>query len=348
MVDTDGKVYRIISHSRVAYHAGRSMWGSRTSLDNRSVGIEIVGYHNKSFTTAQYVATRELIEQIQSIYRVPDSRVLPHSMVAYGAPNRWHKRSHRGRKRCAMLLAQPSVRQKLGLTSGPSYDPDQKSGRLVQADPYLQKVLFGSQPEQLTAVRHFTTTDAQVISADRSAWDIARDQYKSSDVTYILPDGTRKTGNQISDWGAMQPGTRVVFGGTAAPSSTVANLPPSYGINQPGEGVQTIGTDGSSARDIAGDEYNQKSVIYFLTNGQVRRGDELSATEINSLGRGTRLLVGYVHGGYISAKRSAFDVCGDRWNAPTTYYRLSDGSFKTGDTLSERAIPSKAMVFFEN
>ena len=146
----------------------------------------------------------------------------------------------------------------------------------------------------------------------------------------------------------MQPGTRVVFGGGATPSSTVSNLPPSYGLNRAGEGVQTIGTDGTSARDIAGDEYNQKSVIYFLTNGQVRRGDELSAAEFSKLGKGTRMLVGYVHGGYISAKRSAFDVCGDRWNAPTTFYRLSDGSFKRGNTLSERAIPSKAIVFFEN
>ena len=99
-VNTDGHIYRIIRKERVAFHAGRSMWRGRTNIDNSSLGIEVVGYHNKSITNAQYKALRELLQQLQSIYNIPDSRVLSHSMIAYGAPNRWHKRSHRGRKRC--------------------------------------------------------------------------------------------------------------------------------------------------------------------------------------------------------------------------------------------------------
>ncbi|MDO5320667.1 MAG: hypothetical protein Q4G65_18740, partial [bacterium] len=62
----------------------------------------------------------------------------------YGAPNTWHKQKHRGRKRCGMLFAMPSVRTKLGLKARPKYDPDVNAKRLVQADPYLASILYGS------------------------------------------------------------------------------------------------------------------------------------------------------------------------------------------------------------
>jgi N-acetyl-anhydromuramyl-L-alanine amidase AmpD len=149
MIDRDGHVYRIIYRSRLAYHAGRSMWEGRTNLDLASIGIEMVGYHNKSITTAQTSALKELLAQLQRIYHIPDERVLTHSMVAYGSPNRWHRKSHRGRKRCGMCFARRSLRLQLGLERQPLHDPDVKAGRLVNGDPYLAKVLFGSSKEQV-------------------------------------------------------------------------------------------------------------------------------------------------------------------------------------------------------
>ena len=50
-----------------------------------------------------------------------------------------------------------------------------KAKRLVNADPYLAKVLYGSAKEQLRAATHFQGDAALVISPTRSAWDIARD-----------------------------------------------------------------------------------------------------------------------------------------------------------------------------
>ena len=85
LVDTKGKVYRIVEHSRVSHHAGVSMWNKLSSLNKYSVGIEVAGYHNKPVTNAQLKAIKELVAQLQSIYRVPDSRVLSHSMVAFKA-----------------------------------------------------------------------------------------------------------------------------------------------------------------------------------------------------------------------------------------------------------------------
>ena len=212
LVDTRGKVYRVIHKKRVAMHAGRSMWRGQTNLDNHAIGIEVVGYHNKDITSAQYRALKNLVAELQSIYRVPDDHVLTHSMVAYGAPNRWHKKSHSGRKRCGMLFAKKSVRRKLGLDGEPTFDPDVTAGRLTVGDPYLAKVLYGSAREQESAVTRFSGSDACVISKGRSAWDIARDKYKSAETTYVFPDGTEKRGNKVRNWKKIPVGTKVPVG----------------------------------------------------------------------------------------------------------------------------------------
>ena len=142
-VTEDGTVYRIVDRDREAFHAGRSMWEGKEDVDKYSVGIECVGYHDKEMPVVQLRAIAALVKELQSMYGIPDHRVVCHSHVAYGAANKWHKFKHRGRKRCGMLFAMPSVRRQLGLSTRPAYDPDTKAGRLRQADAYLQKVLYG-------------------------------------------------------------------------------------------------------------------------------------------------------------------------------------------------------------
>ena len=78
------------------------------------------------------------------MYRLRDERVATHSMVAYGAPNKWQKKKHRGRKRCGMLFAMPSVRKILELKVRMTSDPDVRAKRLTVGDPYLEKVLYGT------------------------------------------------------------------------------------------------------------------------------------------------------------------------------------------------------------
>jgi len=333
LIGTDGHVYRIINKHRIAMHAGRSMWNGRTNLDLTSVGIEVSGYHNRDITSAQYAALRELVSQIQKIYNIPDEKVLTHSMVAYGSPNRWHKSSHRGRKRCGMLFAKHDVRKKLGLDKQPLFDPDVKAGRLVNADPYLAKILYGSAREQLKASTRFQGNDAMVISSKRSAWDIARDKYKSAETLYIFLDGKKLSGKEIKDWKAIQAGTRVI-------------LSDSQSANEP-EGLTIIGKDGDTATDIAGVEVRAASTIYFLKDGRVRQGSELSEKTVKELPSGTRILVGYVHGGYITSKRCAFDICGDKWNLSSTFYRFKDGSVKSGNSVNQKSLNPQTMVFFQ-
>ncbi len=329
-VDTDGKIYRVISRDRVAFHCGRSMWAGRTGIDDYAIGIEVVGYYNRSITTAQYKSLKELVTALQKIYKVPDAKVLTHSMVAYGTPNRWHPRSHRGRKRCGMLFARDTVRAKLGLTRKPAYDPDVKARRLVVADPYLAKILYGR--EKVTRVYSAgSAAKSNIISKNMSAWDIARDKYNSSDTVYVFPDGKRKTGKEIRNWKSMPAGTKVLVNN---PNENVA------------EGVQEIGSS-AFARDIAGDDYNKKTTFYFFANGSYKTGDKLTAKDFNSMSKGTRVLVGYVYGGRVTAKKSAFDICGKRWNFPSTFYLLADGGLKSGSQINERAIPRSAHIFYQ-
>ncbi len=328
-IDEVGRIYNIISRRRVAFHAGRSMWQGRTNLDDYSIGIEVVGYHNKPITTAQYKALKELLSWLQGIYRVPDDKVLTHSMIAYGAPNRWHKKPHRGRKRCGMQFAQRSVRYKLGLSEQPLYDPDVKAGRLIIADYQLARALYGSAQETDTASRSV----GNVIAEGRSAWDIAGYKYNNPDTTYVFPDGRTVKGNTIKSWSSIPAGTTVTVGKYSAKEKTFP-------------GMRMVGRDGKTARDIIGDASGSKTTIYLLPDGAVKRGDELNVTNLDGLPEGTRVVTNYIYGGYITSRRSAFDICGPQWNAATTFYVFADGVMESGDTVDERQMPKNTLVLY--
>ena len=113
-----------------------------------------------------------------------------------------------------------------------------------------------------------------------------------------------------------------------------------------GEGPQVIGRDGKNAWDIAAGAFDDADTIYFLVNGQVKQGNQLSRGELDTLPTGTRVLVGYAHGGLLTARRRAFDVVGPQWNLASTYYRFPDGSIRSGADVDDKSIPDRTMVFF--
>ena len=143
-VTEEGEIYRIVDRDREAFHAGRSMWNGKENVDKFSIGIECVGYHDKAMPLIQLYAIRDLVRELKGMYHLSDDKVICHGHVAYGAPNKWHRVRHRGRKQCGMLFAMPSVRRILELKTRPAYDPDTRAKRLVSADPYLAKVLYGN------------------------------------------------------------------------------------------------------------------------------------------------------------------------------------------------------------
>jgi N-acetylmuramoyl-L-alanine amidase len=192
LVLRDGTVIRVIDPEREARHAGRSMWNGTEDLDEVSVGIEVVGYHNLPITPAQEGSVRELVAQLKATYALQDVAVLAHAAVAYGAPNQWHDRPHRGRKRCGMQFAGTELRARLGLASRPVQDPDVVAGRLVEADPELAAVLYGVP-----------------IARGQTAFHVVGDPYDDPETVYVFPGGASVRGDEVKSWSDIPAGTYV-------------------------------------------------------------------------------------------------------------------------------------------
>jgi hypothetical protein len=125
------------------------------------------------------------------------------------------------------------------------------------------------------------------------------------------------------------------------------------GEELPKPGFLEIGKNGDSARALAGDTFDQATTIYFLPNGFVGTGHDLKSTAasrslLDHLPPGTRILVGYVNGGYVQSRRPPSRIAGIRWNYPSTYYRFPDGRIVSGDEIDDTAIPARTRVFYRN
>ena len=414
MIDEIGRVYEIVQLKRVAYHCGLSMWNGRTNLDECSIGIEMVGFHNKDLTQAQIKALKDLIAELKRKYPgVADERILTHSMVAYGSPNQWHKRSHRGRKRCGMKMAGSSLRARLGIRAKPAYDPDVKARRLAVADKELFAILYSrttSASAEKSAEDKYTKKDGdKVIGFRRSAWDIARDAYNAPTTTYVFPDGTKKTGDKITDWKSMPRGTKVIVGdggdgpktvpaqapaktpsskqvkgasgnkpaatktpvsapkaaeaqspkGSTAKQSNGSTAKPSNGSTvqrSNGSTADNVIGPGRSAWDIAKNAYNAASTVYILPDGTRKTGAEI--TDWKSLRKGTQVIVASLDGdadtnGLFTAATVAMAgeaakdllgaLVGNNWNATNTFYITPSGAYFTGSELT----PERLAAFEE-
>jgi N-acetylmuramoyl-L-alanine amidase len=81
----DGAVYRLVPEDRVAWHAGRSHWRGRDSLNATSIGIEIVNLHGDrhDYPPAQIAALIALCREIMARHTAIAARnVVGHSDIA--------------------------------------------------------------------------------------------------------------------------------------------------------------------------------------------------------------------------------------------------------------------------
>ena len=358
-VHRDGRVTRLLDRHRIATHAGRSMWNGRTELDEVSLGIEVSGYHDRVPTRAQLAAVKELVRQLQSLYGIPDDRVLTHSMVAYGTANRFHPYRHRGRKRCAMVFARADVRERIGLTDAPRHDPDVRAGRLRVGDRELQRTLYPDPPPRRAArpapppkpappVRRASVdVGADTITPDRTAWSIAGRAYASASTVYVLPDGTRVSGDRMRDWDEIPLGTRVLLD----QAKRVGALLLDDDDARPYVDGLLLVSQPAVAADLLGSAAEASTTSYLFPSGSVRTGAELSAGAegrglLQRLPSGTRVLVGYVNAGRVTSTRNLTRIAGDRWNYPSTYYRVPGGSIRSGTEIDGRRVPTGTLVFF--
>ncbi|MEM6368944.1 MAG: peptidoglycan recognition family protein [Myxococcota bacterium] len=294
LVTETGRVLRIIDKDRVAYHAGTSMWRGQRNLDRISLGIEVAGRHDRRLRSAQVVALRELLRQLKKIYRLQDTAVLTHSMVAYGRPNKYHRYHHRGRKRCGMIFGDLDLRAQLGLGPGPARDPDVAAGRLRVADRRLYARLFPPREKpkrassevtklaRTAAPTQDTSSNTSVRTQTRGAkkllanvqevthqWRSARalvgEAWQDETTIYLFPSGLVRTGAQLQQDAegrrllqALPRGTRVVahrrFGGYVS-----ARRAPS---------------------DIAGPRWNDPRTLYRFPDGRLVPGHRVDAARV--------------------------------------------------------------------
>ena len=360
----NGTVYRIVDRDREAFHAGRSMWNGKSDVDEFSVGIEVVGYHNKQVTLAQLSALCELLAELKALYGVDDAHVLCHSHVAYGAPNKWHKRSHRGRKQCGMLFAMPSVRAKLGLKSRPSYDPDVRAKRLIQADAYLDTVLYGS-TDLFRGVYGRGSVKSVSPTAPSAASQKSTGALSALERFFRGVGGAKavkssseppKTASDAKSAGARPSGAKSA-GAKPAAAAAAPDAAFRKGVRVGGEphscepeddmpdGVRTLGTHGKTLYEVAGNEAASPHVIIVRPDGSFCRGSELTRAAAAKLPKGTQVLVGYVVGGPVAAGNGPIKICGSAWREKTTYY-LMNKTLVPGDKVDDRRIAAGTYVFY--
>jgi len=83
IISWDGKIYRLVEDKNIAYHAGESkVPDGRTSVNNFSIGIEIVNTKSEKPNSAQYDALGNLLVYLKSEYKI--KYVLGHSDIAPG------------------------------------------------------------------------------------------------------------------------------------------------------------------------------------------------------------------------------------------------------------------------
>jgi N-acetylmuramoyl-L-alanine amidase len=85
VLDEDGTVYRLVPEERVAWHAGRSHWRGRESLNATSIGIEIVNLDGDrhDYPAQQIASLIELCRGILARHPAIEPRnVVGHSDIA--------------------------------------------------------------------------------------------------------------------------------------------------------------------------------------------------------------------------------------------------------------------------
>lgn len=313
VVARNGRTYRILDKKYVADHAGLSMWNGDTDISTLSIGIELVGYHYAPISDAQYLSVGHLIDILQRVYNLDDRAVLTHSQVAYGLPNRWHRKNHRGRKRCAKNFN----RARAGVGPTWRHDPDVRAGRLV-ADAQLASVYYS--PKQYVA----EAFEANLISKRNTAWVIAGEDFDSSTTVYKFPNGQIYTGNQIAakvGWNRLPARTMVLLNQEGSVERLKDDGP-----------VKTI-SDGLTAWSLAGRSYNRETTIYFLPSGRIKTGSMIY--DWDDLPVRTRLIVGYKGPYELRKDQSAYRIAGKGYKDPKTIYYLPSKKLVRGNKIKD-------------
>lgn len=81
VIDREGKIFRLVKDSNIAYHAGESsVPDGRTGVNSFSIGIELINTEKDKFTSSQYDSANDLIEYLKDKYKI--KYILGHDQIA--------------------------------------------------------------------------------------------------------------------------------------------------------------------------------------------------------------------------------------------------------------------------
>jgi N-acetylmuramoyl-L-alanine amidase len=326
LIAQNGAIYRILDPKYWANHAGVSMWNGLEDLSNYSIGVELEGYHDVPFGEKQYRSLKWLLDVLKKRYEIEDRNVLEHYRIAYSAPNRFHKERLRGRK--LDPGADNFNRLKAGLLDNPSEDPDIIAGRIR------------GRPSVMPAAGHVEASDEEteeeenlsalqspnVISATRTAWKIAGEQYKAVMTVYSFPDGTSLRGDQIEDWSNIPAGTEVRMNVIEAKEKKLIS-PLRAEVLFPEVSVSL------SPWKIANALYRSAFAFYLYPDGSLHAGNTIS--DWSAVPLRSKVLVAYRQ---ISQPRTGNPLgedLEDVYLAPQTIYIFPNLTIKSGDQIED-------------
>ena len=85
-IKNNGEIITMVPESYIAWHAGKSSWGSYKSLNKNSIGIEITNpghdFNYKKFTQKQIISLLKLSKILIKKYKINSKNILGHSDIA--------------------------------------------------------------------------------------------------------------------------------------------------------------------------------------------------------------------------------------------------------------------------
>ena len=86
LINTKGKVFRLVRDRHIAWHAGKSCWEKYRNLNKHSVGIELVNKgHKFGYTNFNKIQIKNLIKICKKLvakYKIKNKNILGHSDIA--------------------------------------------------------------------------------------------------------------------------------------------------------------------------------------------------------------------------------------------------------------------------
>jgi N-acetyl-anhydromuramyl-L-alanine amidase AmpD len=87
LIDLNGKIYQLVEDEKKAWHAGKSYWRGKSSINDNSIGIELVDTDDKgarlaSFPKAQMDSLIDLLKPLIKKYNIPSYNIVAHSDIA--------------------------------------------------------------------------------------------------------------------------------------------------------------------------------------------------------------------------------------------------------------------------